>query len=199
MVSLVFSVQMPLFAQQIGQPDSLTRKNTPLSIPTVSDSNNVQKDSVVKKKFIPKPKKALLYSIIPGGGQVYNRKYWKVPLVYGAMGFGVWRVATLTTSYQELNLAYKEKKNDVKPLTNPKFENVDVSRISQARNSNFAALQRAYVLAGFIYLLQTAEAFTNAHLMNFDVSDDLSFRLKPSFETSPIMGSAVGFGVVLKW
>ncbi len=197
--TLLFSTFSPLLAQQIGQPDSLTKKNTPLSTNAVSDSNKVEKDSVIKKKFVPKPKKALLFSLIPGGGQVYNRKYWKVPLVYGAMGFGVWRVANLTASYQDFKTAYREKVNDIKPMTNPRYTNTEASALKQFRDSRFASLQRAYVLAGFIYLLQSAEAFTNAHLMNFDVSDDLSIRLKPSFETSPIMGSAVGFGIVLKW
>ena len=56
-----------------------------------------------------------------------------------------------------------------------------------------------YILTGVTYLLAAAEAFTSAHLAHFDVSDDLSFRFKPSFEPVANSGMALGLGVQFKF
>ena len=151
------------------------------------------------KKWKPIPKRALLYSIIPAAGQIYNRKLWyiKVPIVLGAFGFGINRIVVNSREYRNLRDNYYNKVNGL-PLDlsiYPNIEKASPEFILAGRNSADQAMQQSYVLTTVLYLLSGIEAFTAAHLANFDVSENLSLRLKPSFETLPLGGNNVGFGV----
>ena len=162
------------------------------------------KDSVpVKKaKFIPVPKKALLYSIIPGGGQIYNRKLWyiKLPIVYGALITGGVVTQYNSTYYKYFKNNYYNKVNGL-PLDNSKvryIENISADVLKKQRDYFFKSMQQSYAITSILYILSAAEAFTSAHLMNFDISPDLSFKVKPSFEALPV-GTTAGIGVQLKF
>ncbi len=176
----------------------VTAKKDSLSINKTSIV--VKKDSlfIKKVKFLPIPKKALLYSIIPGGGQIYNRKLWyvKLPLVYGAfIGSGL-AIRYNSGYYSYFKKNYYNKLNgielDASKVPNISYLTSDVLR--QYRDSFYKSAQQSYVVFALVYILSAAEAFTTAHLMNFDVSEDLSFKLKPSFENLPI-GNAFGIGI----
>jgi hypothetical protein len=160
---------------------------------------------LVTKKSVedsfPNPRKAFLWSIIPGGGQIYNKKlaWLKLPLVYGALGTGVYFINFTTTDYRRFKLAYSQSVNK-EPYSDPTIpQNVDPARLKQLRDFRFKQVQQAYVLTAVAYLLAGVEAFTAAHLAHFDVKDDLSLHLKPSFEPVPLQGNAVGFGIQLRW
>jgi Family of unknown function (DUF5683) len=171
----------------------------------------VQKDSLPtnKAKFIPVPKKALLYSIIPGGGQIYNRKYWyiKLPLVYGGLATGIYFIQRNGKYYRYFRDNYYRKLNTTTakplPLDNslvPNIERLTQDVLKNARDSYFKTYQQTFAGVAIGYILVAAEAFTAAHLMNFDVNPDLSFHLKPSFEILPIgNANAMGLGVQLKF
>ena len=149
----------------------------------------------------PSPRKAFLWSIIPSGGQIYNRKlaWLKAPIVYGALGTGVYFIRFTTGEYRRFKLAYTQKLSG-EMITDPNIpQSVDVVRLKQIRDYRFRQVQEAYILTTIGYLLAGVEAFTAAHLAHFDVKDDLSFRLKPSFEPLPMEGSAVGIGIQLKF
>lgn len=161
-----------------------------------------------KKKWIPVPKKAFLYSIIPAGGQIYNRKLWyiKVPAVLGAMGFGVERIIYNGKYYRffrDLNKVRKQgTKEDIAAFDYslfPRAKEADDNYILRGRDSFDKNFQQSYALTAIIYLLSGVEAFTTAHLLNFDVSDDLSLRLKPSFEGGTPYGQTVGLGISLSF
>ncbi len=170
------------------------------SLPINKTSLGIKKDtlSLKKAKFIPIPKKALIYSIIPGGGQIYNRKLWyiKLPLVYGAfIGSGI-AIQYNSSFYSYFKKNHYNKLNkielDKSKVPNISFLSTDVLR--QYRDSFYKSAQQSYVVFALVYILSAAEAFTTAHLLNFDVSEDLSFKLKPSFENLPI-GNAFGIGI----
>ena len=163
--------------------------------PSVSKSKTGTNDS------FPNPRKAFLWSIIPGGGQIYNRKlaWLKAPIVYAALGTGVYFIRFTTGEYQRFSLAYTQKISG-QPITDANIpQTVEAVRLKQIRDSRFKEVQQAYILTTIGYLLAGVEAFTAAHLAHFDVKDDLSFRLKPSFEPLPMEGSAVGIGIQLKF
>jgi hypothetical protein len=158
--------------------------------PSVSQ---LRKDSV----FIPNPKKALLYSIIPGGGQIYNRKalYIRLPLIYGAMGGTIYYTSWSSKQYQRFKSAYEKKvRNETLPSDIP--TSISADYLKRLRDNYFKRTQQAYALVGAAYLLSAAEAFTTAHLLNFDVNDDLSLRIKPDFQNMPY-GTASGVGISL--
>jgi hypothetical protein len=174
---------------------------------TLSQSVAVKKDTtpsvIVEKKWIPNPKKAFRYAIIPGGGQIYNRKLWyiKLPIVYGALGFGVERIITNGKNYRFFRDLYKLRVQDDKVGLKafdysrfPRAAEAESSSIKRNRDISDKSYQQSYAITAILYLLSGVEAFTSAHLLNFDVSDDLSLRLKPSFEGMPY-GQTVGLGV----
>jgi Family of unknown function (DUF5683) len=160
---------------------------------------------VVKKSVedsFPNPRKAFLWSILPGGGQIYNKKlaWLKLPIVYGALGTGVYFINFTTKDYRRFRLAYSESVNKIVPYSDPTIpQTIDPTRLKQLRDFRFKQVQQAYVLTTVAYLLAGVEAFTAAHLAHFDVKDDLSLHLKPSFEPVPLQGNAVGFGIQLRW
>jgi Family of unknown function (DUF5683) len=178
------------------------------SVPkAVSLKKDTTQSLVVKKKWTPVPKKAFLYSIIPGGGQIYNRKLWyiKVPIVYGVMGFGVERIITNGKNYRFFRDLYKLRtQRDTMGLKAfnyslfPRAAEAETDYIKRNRDIADKSFQQSYALTAIIYLLSGVEAFTTAHLLNFDVSDDLSLRLKPSFEAVPY-GQTVGLGISLSF
>jgi Family of unknown function (DUF5683) len=175
---------------------------------TVALKKDTTQSIVVNKKWIPVPKKAFLYSIIPGGGQIYNRKLWyiKLPIVYGTMGFGVERIITNGKYYRFFRDIYQlriqQDKLGLKAFDYslfPRAAEAETDYIKRNRDSFDKNFQQSYALTAIIYLLSGVEAFTTAHLLNFDVSDDLSLRLKPSFEGGTPYGQTVGLGVSLSF
>lgn len=145
-----------------------------------SDSVTVKADSVKKsKKQIYKgPRTASILSIIvPGGGQVYNKKYWKVPIIYaglGGLGY-LFYIHHSDYSYFSDNLAAIYD-NDAST------ENVTPYSTEQLVSLKDGSKKlRDFSLVGVIavYLLQIMDANVDAHLKTFDVSDDLSIRLDP--------------------
>jgi Family of unknown function (DUF5683) len=172
------------------QKDSL---KTP---PSVKMAKMGKKDSV----FLPIPRKALLYSIIPGGGQIYNRKLWyvRLPLVGGAMGGTIGYSIWATKKYKFYKSNYFKKANGITPLDAGIPSSVGADRLKGLRDSYYKRSQESYVFIGLAYILVAAEAFTTAHLMNFDISEDISFKVKPAFEGTP-MGGVAGLGVKISF
>jgi len=134
--------------------------------------------SVVFSQKIKKdksPKKAALFSaIIPGSGQIYTEKYWKVPIVCGGIVTSIYFIEENNKKYKNYKeaalLSYETGENqlgytytELKTLKNHYRRNRDVSYFS---------------LLG-IYILNIVDASVNAHLYNFDVSDDISINIKP--------------------
>jgi hypothetical protein len=191
LVAFVAFILQNSIAQNIDSA-TVTKKRDP-SVLTAKKS--------VEDSF-PNPRKAFLWSIIPGGGQIYNKKlaWLKLPIVYGALGTGVYFISFTTKDYRRFKLAYSESVNKIVPYSDPTIpQTIDPARLKQLRDFRFKQVQQAYVLTTVAYLLAGVEAFTAAHLAHFDVKDDLSLHLKPSFEPVPLQGNAVGFGIQLRF
>jgi hypothetical protein len=131
----------------------------------------------------PSPKKALLWSIIPGGGQVYNRKYWyvKLPIVYGGFVLGGYFIQSNTEQYRLFKTAYFNRVNNL-PLPIEVSERFDTQALKSRRDAYDKRLQQSYNFTVIWYFLSGMEAFTAAHLAHFDISDDISMRLKSSVQ-----------------
>jgi len=144
-----------------------------------------KKDPSVRKHS---PGKAALRSaIIPGWGQVYNKKYWKVPIIYGALGVSAGIFVYNYQNYKDTRFAYTVKYNmrvhgtdsalysdiddQLKPLSE---ESLRFYRDSYRRDIDYSVL--FFVL---LWGLNVVDAAVDAHLQSFDVSPDLSLRFKP--------------------
>lgn len=152
--------------------------------------------SVQKRRFEPNPRQAALYGLIPGGGQFYNRRYWKLPIVYGAIG-GLYYNAWLNqTEYRRFRDAYQsELQGNTHEFSNL---NLPASVLKNYRDLYRKNMEESYIFMSLTYLLSIAEAYVDAHLRNFDINEDLSGRIRPSWI---VQGHQItpGLGVTLQW
>lgn len=132
----------------------------------------------------PKPKKALWMTfVLPGSGQAYNNKHWKIPIVYAGVGALSYAIAFNTRNYKRFKTAYIYRLDDDESTVEEDLT-VDLSNeaLQNVREGYRKSLEQSYMgLIGF-YALVGVDAFVDAHLQSFDVSDELSWQLKPSLQ-----------------
>lgn len=147
--------------------------------------------AVHKKSFLPNPRVAVLCAIAPGGGQIYNRKYWKVPIVYAVMGGLVYLTIENQKEYNRYKNAYTSELNG----ETHEFSNLNLPAyvLKNARDETRKSMEEAYIFLTLAYVVQIAEAYVDAHLQDFDVTDDLSFHWSPQSISTPV-GSIPGIG-----
>lgn len=137
----------------------------------------------------PDPKKAATLSLVlPGAGQLYNKRWWKVPLVYGAMGGMVYSIDYNTRNYRRFRDAYILALKGL-PHEFSQF-NLETTAIKRYRDQFDKRRQLSWIGLVAVHLLQAAEAFVDAHLMQFDVSDDLSLHWQLGPALVPAAGPA---------
>ena len=163
------------------QKDTLAKKSTTVKIKKVSkDIFSLFKDST---KLQPPQKATLRSLIIPGWGQARNGKWWKVPLVYGGfVGLGL--VYNFNNQYYKEFLRESQfRKASLNPdevFLYPEYEGISAAQIYNAKD--YYRRNRDLTLYGGIlfYGVQVIDAYIDARLATFDVSDDLSLKVKPS-------------------
>lgn len=166
--------------------------------------NPVQKDSlpvVTSKKHNPRIA-TRRSAILPGWGQAYNKQYWKIPLVYGVLAIPASLYFYNNSWYQKTKFAYEAlfKAAALRPDSSdlsridPQLRGLGISSLQSYRNS--FRRDKDYSLLWFILAwgLQVADATVFAHLKQFDVSDNLSMRLTPTFNPATKLP---GLGLVL--
>lgn len=178
-----------LLFQHIGaQTDSSARKVVSSnSISPIADTGSlIKKDSVVKHD----PRKATRRSaLIPGWGQAYNREYWKIPLVYGAIAIPTVMFVYNNNWYKKTKFAYEAKYKAASPdkdssdlaAIDPDLQNLSITSLQSYRNS--FRRDRDYSILFFLLAwgLNVVDATVFGHLKDFDVSNNLSMNLKPQF------------------
>lgn len=162
-----------------------------------SDSTTIRwegKWSTSKERFQPIPKKAIMYSaILPGLGQVYNRQYWKVPIIYAGMAAAFIAYDFNSSRYETYKKAYIAR-IDNNPSTTDEFVGLYTDanlKTLQDSYKRFADMTILFTAVGFA--IQSLDALTAAHLKNFDVSKDISFRFSPTVLPSGQIGIAMIF------
>lgn len=117
------------------------------------------------------PTKATFYSaIVPGLGQAYNKDYWKIPIIYGALGVGVYSYSFNNTKYHEYRDAYKLMK--MGQPTDYDYLSPSVLERAQKYHKKYRDLSIMGTVA--VYLLQIVEASVDAHLQYHNTEPDLS-------------------------
>ena len=151
---------------------------------------------LAKEKFDPR-KSTIRSAIIPGWGQIYNKKYWKLPLVYGALGTTAGVFFYNVKNYKLLRLAFiyrsdKDTTND--KLIDPKFKNLSAGALRSYRNSFRQNVDYAVLFFIVFWGLNVVDATVDGHLKQFDVNENLSLEFKPGY--SP-MSNTAGLSLVL--
>jgi hypothetical protein len=145
-------------------------------------------DSLIKAQHSPR-KAAIRSAIIPGWGQIYNRKYWKVPIVWGALGVTGYIFFNNLHTYQDLKFSYAAKyKASVPPYDSidykqikDKYMPIDPEALKAGRNQYRQYIDYAAVFFIIFWGLNVVDAAVDAHLKAFDISPDLSLRIKPNY------------------
>lgn len=172
---------------------------------TAQQADSTQTESVVKQKQrkVRDPKKAALFSAVaPGGGQIYNGRFWKLPFVYGALGTVTYLYFDNRSIYREFRAAYINDLNFEDPDYEPSIyaaQNIQASTLRAKADE--ARLNMEYCIIGFaaVYALQIIDATVDAHLSSFDVDDDLSLdwhpTIQPAFQPGKPTGMMTGFNL----
>ena len=160
------------------------------AVPVKTDSlNNPQPDTTKKKKVFNPKVAARRSALIPGWGQIYNKKYWKVPIVYTALGITGYIFFDNIKTYREYRFAYtaRVKAQSVPPDSTDYFKLKDIYKTLSPGSIRTARDDfRRYVdYSALIFLLwwglNVVDATVDAHLKGFDVSPDLSLHLKAGY------------------
>lgn len=145
-----------------------------------------------KKQWIPNPTKATWMAlVIPGGGQIYNKKYWKLPIFYGGFAGCAYALSWNNRTYKNYSLAYKDAVNnkwDSKSITDllPEryLNRVSKSQVTDVLRKRKDLYRRYRDLSIFafigVYLLSVIDAYVDAELSNFDITPDLSMSVEPA-------------------
>ncbi|HUH35363.1 MAG TPA: DUF5683 domain-containing protein [Moheibacter sp.] len=125
---------------------------------------------------IKNPMRASLYSaMLPGMGQVYNKKYWKVPVVWALLGTGAGFVINYNNQYKEYRGYYLAKLYG-NELDNPTLNNMDVRQLATIQDDRKRTRDYAIALTALAYILNIVDATVDAHLYGIDKDPDLSFH-----------------------
>ena len=139
---------------------------------------------VIEEEKTHSPKVASwLSTIVPGAGQVYNKKYWKVPVIYGGFATFAYFIRfnnRLYIKYRNLyqqKVAFDEGEGEIDPM----YENVDKAIFRDQREYWRRNRDLNYIGLGALYLLQIIDANVDAHLYKYDISDDLTLRYEATY------------------
>lgn len=125
--------------------------------------------------FSGEPGKAALYGLLlPGGGQIYNKSYWKVPLVWAADAAAI----SVFVYYRKQYLNFKTAHSNVINGIPSSYRNIsDEPSLRRYRNSFRLDMERMGMIMGVVHILGVVEAFTDNHLKSFDIDEDLSLNI----------------------
>lgn len=145
------------------------------------------------------PSKAAFYSaIFPGMGQIYNKKYWKAPIVWGALALPVYYYQINNSSFKRYRNAYRLRKNGlvdeftVNGIEIASTQTLETAQVQLRQNRDMSLLTGV-----ILYILQIVEASVNAHLMQFNTDDNLTIR--PQLIFDPIRIETPSIGLTFKY
>jgi len=182
-IIILFFLPLSGFAQSSTTPaDSLLPISTRDTLLPGNDSilNNTQQvaDEELEKHHSPQ-RAAMLSATLPGLGQIYNRKYWKVPALYAGFGAVIYFLDFNNSRYQEFRRAWVARV-DGNPNTTDDFPAYSTDQLERATKYYQRNLEITYISAAAIYLLNILDATVDAHLLDFDVGEDLSMNVRPT-------------------
>lgn len=191
---LYVTVSLLLLCNALRAQDTTFRNPAPLdSVVRTADSVFTGKARVDSARKVYSPRAAAIRSaILPGLGQAYNRRYWKIPIIYGALGTAGAVLNYNLKNYRNLRYAYRAKvlaqpppngQNDTSLLAGiePRLSPLDISALRQFRDEFRRNIDYTILVVILLWGLNVADAAVDAHLKGFDVSPDLSLRLKPGY------------------
>jgi hypothetical protein len=197
-IAIILMVPMLTLAQQ---KDSLIVKDTTGKIIAGSTVKPEKKKKDTAGKPVFNPRKASLYSaVLPGLGQIYNKKYWKVPLVYAAVGIPVYTFFFNKTWYDRTRYALSVAENgkggpgwsDSLAKVNSKLvslvDHLQTNSLANYRSEFRKDMDYSILFMLLFWGLNVVDATVDAHLKGFNVNDNLSMKVKPAILSNQGIG-----------
>ena len=142
------------------------------------------KSILLKEKH--SPHKATIYSLmLPGLGQAYNKKYWKIPIIYAGIGVMIYFISNNSREYKRFSDTYDYVEGDLEKTPYEDYLGYSSWQLKSARDIYRRNLDYSYIITGLWYLLNVVDASVDAHLFEFEVSDDLSLKIEPDIRYLP--------------
>lgn len=176
---------------------------------SIGEDGVILQDSLFIKKKVMNPlapSKAAFYSaILPGLGQIYNKRYWKLPIVYGAIGGSIYAYTWNNDNYQRFRTAFKSRQAG---FTNDEFydlngdnapgaaPDLDLSDLENQQERFQRDRDLWLVVAIGMYALNIIDANVDAHLKQFNIDDDLSFDFEPFLDLNQVTNTP-NYGMAL--
>lgn len=159
----------------IGLNDTLLIANDPILL--LKEKIHSRKRKI--KEHSP-PRATILSAVLPGLGQAYNRKYWKIPIIYVAGG-------VLYSYFDFANRKYNNYKNlyETELAKGDEADQWDLNTYSINRDRFSKFRGYSVIFMGLLYVANVVDAMVDAHFYMFDISDDLTLRIEPSIEPNP--------------
>ncbi len=192
---------MPSDTTTVG--DSIQQMLTPMSDVVKADSAKLVRKGRDWSTWRPNPQRALwLALVLPGAGQIYNRKYWKLPIIYGGFVGCIYALTWNNMMYKDYSQAYLDiTDNDPGTASYNKFLHLGVE-INSQNEEHYKQLFKSrkdkyrrwrdlsfFVMIG-IYALSVIDAYVDAELSEFDISKDLSLRVSPAVIPNRMVGGS---------
>ena len=198
----------------LEQDDKVAQKIKELESPVDTAMISLKSDSILNekekkpvKRWIPDSNKSLwMAMVLPGAGQIYNRKYWKLPIIYGGFVGCAYALTWNTKMYNDYSQAYQDimsdnPNNDSYKDFIPPYVDIE-SNLEYYQNTfknakDIYRRQRDLSIFAFIgvYLLSVIDAYVDAELSDFDISKDLSLKLEPTLFNDVLRNRPQGLGL----
>lgn len=202
LLNVAYVLALPTDSIRINTTDSMSYTTSQEQQKDLSDSLNVTLDSLAKSQpvtipvmFKPDPQKSLWYAIIfPGLGQIYNRQYWKVPIVYGGVAGLTYAISWNGKYYRDYSRGYRDiMDSDPNTKSYEKLLPYSIDPSSSEAKNLMKSRQNTYrryrdlsiVGAVAFYAITVIDAYVDAQLADFDISPDLSMQVAPTLFQTP--------------
>ncbi len=158
---------------------------------TLITAGAISQDMPLKKPPEEPPKhsvnKAAIFSaVLPGLGQAYNKKYWKIPIIYAGFTVIGYFIVNNNKEFQNFKEAYLYVANgETYPIDNPYVTKYNQDQLKQAMDYYRRNRDLSYIFCGIWYTLNILEAYVDAHFFDYDISDDLTMHISPSAVNLP--------------
>jgi hypothetical protein len=160
-------------------------------------------DTVLMQSYAARynPRKAVLYAaVLPGLGQAYNKKYWKIPLIYGG-GYALYWFAKRRHDFyvqyrQEIFENVEAGQDDDSDLTR---SGLPMSTVRSISNRARRERDLYIIVIGLLYAMQMVDAHVDAHLKEFDINPNLRVGIEPKIESDMILGRQTGLSLTFKF
>ena len=220
----LFLLALPCMAMDVLQTDSLAENDSTMKAlrqDSAIVSKMIMQDSIPSKKakrdwkrWHPSPKRAMWLAIVmPGAGQIYNRKFWKLPIFYGGFMGGYYAMRWNDMMYHDYSQGYMDLMDgNLETQSYNQFlhlgARIDETDQNQVKNYSNKFKRRkdyyrryrdlsAFILIG-IYALSVIDAYVDASLSEFDISEDLSMKVSPTiirnsnYSLNPVKSTSLG-------